>query len=166
MIIFLTSDARPFFGFSTLIKSINPLTLPDEIYFRSRPIRKWIQIEIWTDEPRFIFHFKSLALPICCRPRKWRFPWHRITLRVGMGPSCSTSHVKHLVDLKINSKTENKASGARKSNFTKIFKMIIFFSSDLRASYQLLTSIKSIDPLTLPDEIYFSSSSIREWIQI
>ena len=124
---FFCSDLRASNQFSTSIKSIDPLTLPDEIYFSSSSIRKWIQIQIWMYEPRSIFDFKSLASPICCRPRKWRFPWHRITLRVGMGPSCSTSHVKYRVDLKINSKTENKASGARKSNFTKNFKMIIFF---------------------------------------
>ena len=61
MIIFLSSDVEPLSGFSTSIKSIDPLTLPDEIYFRSSSIRKWIQIKIWTYEPRFIFHFKSLA---------------------------------------------------------------------------------------------------------
>ena len=121
MIIFLSSDVRTSSQLSTSLKSINPLTLPDEIYFSSSSIRKWIQIEIWTYEPRFIFHFKSLALSICCRPKKWRFSWHRITLRVGMGPSCSTSHSKYLMDLKIIEKTQKEGSGARKLNFPKIF---------------------------------------------
>ena len=134
--IFLSSDVQSLSQFSTSIKSIDLLTLPDEIYFSLSSIRKWIQIKIWMYEPRFIFNFKSLASSICRRPQKWRFLWHRITLRVGMGPSCSTSHVKHLVDLKINSKTENKGFGARKLTFTRFFEMIIFFSSDLRASNQ------------------------------
>ena len=35
----------------------------------------------------------------------WRFPKHRITLRVRMCLSCSTNHLKHWNDWKINRKT-------------------------------------------------------------
>ena len=48
--------------------------------------------QIWTDKTSFIFNFKSLASSICCKPHFSRFPWLRITLRVGMWTSCSTSH--------------------------------------------------------------------------
>ena len=166
MIIFLNSDVQPLSGFSTSIKSINQPTLPDEIYFRPSSIRKWIQIKIWAYEPISIFHFKSLASSICCRPRKWRFPWHRITLRVGMRPSCSTSHFKCLVDPKIIEKVKMKPSDLKKSIFQKKFKMIIFFSSEVQPSSGFSTSIKSIGSLILPDVIYFSSRPIRKWIQI
>ena len=37
---FFFSGVQPLSGFSTSIKSINPLTLPDEIYFSSSSIRK------------------------------------------------------------------------------------------------------------------------------
>ena len=65
-------------------KSIEQLFLPDEIYFEPSSIRKWIQIRIWTDEPSFNFDFKTLALPLSRRLHFFNFPWHRITLRVGM----------------------------------------------------------------------------------
>ena len=43
--------------------------------------------------------------PLCCRPSFRRFPEHRITLRVGMCPSCSTSHWKHWNSWKMNRRT-------------------------------------------------------------
>ena len=53
---------------------VNMRFLPDgTIYSKSYP-RKWIQIQIWTDGPQCNLHFKSLALPLCCRPSFWRFP--------------------------------------------------------------------------------------------
>ena len=57
-------------------------------------IRKIYFQQIWTDEPMWKIDFPSLSVPICCKPRFSNFPWHRITLRVGMMPSCSTSHWK------------------------------------------------------------------------
>ena len=107
------SADRHFFGsrvqtssaFSTPLEPINAEFLPDGTIYSKNPSRKWILIQIWTHGPDFNFDFKSLALPLCRKPSFWRFPEHRITLRVGMCPSCSTSHWKHWNDRKINRKT-------------------------------------------------------------
>ena len=82
--LFLTSDERALSGVSTPIKPIDEIFLPADICFTSSSIRKWSQIKNWTHELKFIFDFKSLTLPICCRPHFSSFPWHRITLRVEM----------------------------------------------------------------------------------
>ena len=104
------SADRHFFGsrvqtssaFSTPLEPINAEFLPDGTIYSKNPPRKWIQIQIRTDGLNFNLQFKSLASPLRRRPWKWRFPEHRITLRVGMCPSCSTSHWKHRNGLKIN----------------------------------------------------------------
>ena len=83
-VIFSTNFWQPSSSFSTSKKSIDQLFLPDEIYFEPSSIRKWIQIRIWTYEPSFNFDFKTLASSLCCRLHFFNFPWHRITLRVGM----------------------------------------------------------------------------------
>ena len=91
--------------FSVRFKPINLKILPDgTIYLKSHP-RKWIQIQIRTDGTEFNLHFKFLKSSLGRRPSKWRFPWQRITLRVGMCPSCSTSHWKYWNDFKINRKS-------------------------------------------------------------
>ena len=78
------------------MKPINLKILPDgTIYSTSHP-RKWNKIQIWTDGPQLNLHFKSLASPLGRTPSKWRFIWQRITLRVRMCPSCSTSHSSSL----------------------------------------------------------------------
>ena len=59
---------QPLFRFSTLIMSIDLKTLPDEIYFSSSSIRKWIQIEIRTHGTLFNSNFKFLSAPLCRRP--------------------------------------------------------------------------------------------------
>ena len=149
MIILFSSDARSSNQLSISIKSIKPLTLPDEIHFRSSSIPKRIQIKIWMHEPRFIFDLKSLASSICCRPQKWRFSWHRITLRVGMRPSCSTSHSKYLVDMKMKWKNENVASGAQKLTFTKIFQNDHFFElrrANFVSTFNLDQAYKTTNP--------------------
>ena len=83
-VIFSENFLQPSSSFSTSKKSIDQLFLPDEIYFEPSSIRKWIQIRIWTYEPSFNFDFKTLALPLSRRLHFFNFPWHRITLRVGM----------------------------------------------------------------------------------
>ena len=107
------SADRHFFGsrvqtssaFSTPLEPINAKFLPDgTIYLKSHP-RKWIQIQIRMDGTEFNLQLKFLKLPLGSIPSKWRFPWHRITLRVGMCPSCSTSHWKYWNSLKMNSKS-------------------------------------------------------------
>ena len=92
---FWGSDAQPLSGFSTSIKTIDTKILPASIYSMSSYIRKCIQIEIWTHGVHFIFRFSSLTLSICRRPHFFNFSWHRITLRVWMWTSCSTSHCKY-----------------------------------------------------------------------
>ena len=89
---FFGSVMQPKFQISTSKKAIDVKILPASIYSRSSSIRKWTQIEIWTDEPSFNFDFKFLASSLCCRLDFSNFLWHRITLRVEMWPSCSTSH--------------------------------------------------------------------------
>ena len=85
--------------FSVSLKPINLKILPDgNIYYLKRHLRKWIQIQIRTNETDFNLQFKFLKLSLGSIPSKWRFPEHRITLRVGMCPSCSTSHWKHWND--------------------------------------------------------------------
>ena len=90
--IFFGSDVQPSSGISTSIKSIGIEILSASIYSMSNYFRKWTQIEIWTDGPMTFFNCGSLNLSICRRPHFSRFPWHRITLRVWMWTSCSTSH--------------------------------------------------------------------------
>ena len=68
----------------TSIKSIDTKFLPANTIFVKNPSGKCIQIKIWAYGTSFIFNLKSLNLPISCRPQKSNFPWHRITLRVGM----------------------------------------------------------------------------------
>ena len=83
---------QPSYGISTLIKSIGIEILPASIYSMPCYFRKWGQIKIWTYGAMTFFNFWSLNLPICRRPHFSRFLWHRITLRVWMWTSCSTSH--------------------------------------------------------------------------
>ena len=89
---FFGADVQTLSAFSVALKPINLKILPDGTIYSTSSPRKWIQIQIWTDGPQFNLHFKSLASPLCCRPSFWRFPEHRITLRVGMCSFCSTSH--------------------------------------------------------------------------
>ena len=89
---FSSSDVQSLFGFSPSIKSIDMKILPASIYSMSSCIRKCIQIKIWTDEAMTFFNFRFLNSLKCCRPHLPRFLWHRITLRVWMWTSCSTSH--------------------------------------------------------------------------
>ena len=148
------------------IKPIDVKILLASIYSRSSSIRKWIQIEIWTDGGSFNFKFKSLTLPICCRPHFSNFFCHRITLRVWMWSSCSTSHWKYKYKMKINWKSEFRCSWPKKMTFPKIFKFFIFFGSEVPPLSGFSTSIKPIDVKILPASIYSRSSSIRKWIQI
>ena len=92
-ITFFGSEVPPSSGVSTSIKPIDVKILPASIYSRSSSIRKWIQIEIWMNGGSFNFELKSLTSPICCRPHFSNFSCHRITLRVWMWSSCSTSHI-------------------------------------------------------------------------
>ena len=102
IISFFGPRVQTLFAFSVPLKLINLKILPDGTIYSKRHPRKWIQIQIWTDGPKFNLHFKSLASPLGRRPSKWRFSWHRITLRVEMCPSCSTSYWKHWNNWKIN----------------------------------------------------------------
>ena len=77
---------------SVPIKPINLKILPDGTIYLKSHSRKWIQIQIRTYGPHFNLPFQSLASSLCRRPSFWRFPEHRITLRVGLCTSCSTSH--------------------------------------------------------------------------
>ena len=108
------------------------------------------------------FDFKSLASPICCKPRFSKFPWHRITLRVGMMPSCSTSHLNDSRDFK-------KDSGAKKLIFQKIFifsSFCHFFAFGWRSKLQFLPPLEPIDIKILPDGIFFETSYPRKWNKI
>ena len=118
--------------------------LPDETIYSKSPPRKWPQIQIWTDGPNFNLHFKSLASSLCRIPSKWKFPWHRITLRVGMCPSCSTSHWKYWNNWKINWKSCIEASGAPKMIFTKILPIISFFGSRVQTLIAFSVPMKPI----------------------
>ena len=89
---FFGSVMQPSFGVSTSKKAIDVKILPASIYSRLISTRKWTQIEIWMYETSFNFDFKCLAVSLRRRLHFSNFPWHRITLRVGMCPSCSTSH--------------------------------------------------------------------------
>ena len=91
---FFGSHVQPSSAFLTSIKSIDRKILPASIILCSRSscIGKCSQIKIWMYGDIFNLSFKSLALPKCCRPHFSRFSWHRITLRVWMWTSCSTSH--------------------------------------------------------------------------
>ena len=91
-VIFFASGWRSKSQFLPRLQPIDIKILPASIFFKTSYPRKYNKIEIWTYEPSSNFDFKSLALPICRRPRFSKFPWHRITLRVGMMPSCSTSY--------------------------------------------------------------------------
>ena len=152
--------------FSPSLKAINLKILPDgTIYSTSYP-RKWIQIQIWTYGPQFNLHFKSLASPLCCRPSFWRFPEHRITLRVGMCPSCSTSHWKHWNNQKITRTSFFEAAGAPKMTSAKIRPIINFFGADVQTLSAFSVALKPINLKILPDGTIYSTSSPRKWIQI
>ena len=110
-----------------LDKSYKRKILPASIYSTSRPIRKWIQIEIWTDEPSSKFDFKKLAASLRRRLHFLNFPWHRITLRVGMWPSCSTSHWKWLLLWKKHLKKWNLSVGKLRNEIFHFFQKIWYF---------------------------------------
>ena len=97
---FFASEWRSKCQFLPPLEPIEIKILPDGIFFEASYPRKWNKIEIWTDEPPSNFDSKSLALPICRRLGFSKFPWHRITLRVGMMPSCSTNHLNDLCDFR------------------------------------------------------------------
>ena len=118
------------------------------------------------DGRSFNLRLKSLTSPICRRPHFSNFSCHRITLRVWMWSSCSTSHWKYEYRLKLNHKYEFRRSWAEKSIFPQIFHFFIFFGSEVPPLFGILTSIKLIDVKILPASIYSRSSSIRKWIQI
>ena len=124
--LFYASGVQPWYQISTSIKPIDLKTLPDETYFRLSSIRKCIQIEIWMDERSFNFRLKSLTLSICRRPHFSNFSCHRITLRVWMWSSCSTSHWKCEYKLKINWKSKFRRSWAKKLIFPEIFTFSLF----------------------------------------
>ena len=73
-VIFFASEWRSKSQFLPSLEPIDIKILPASIFFETSYPRKWIQIEIWTDEPTLNFDFKSLALPICRRPRFSKFP--------------------------------------------------------------------------------------------
>ena len=118
-VIFFASGWRSKSQFLPRLQPIDIKILPASIFFKTSYPRKYNKIEIWTYEPSSNFDFKSLALPICRRPRFSKFPWHRITLRVGMMPSCSTSHLNDLRDFKNDSNA--------KKLFFKKFLIFSFF---------------------------------------
>ena len=93
-------------------------------------------------------------------------PCHRITLRVWMWSSCSTSHWKCEYKLKINWRSKFRRSRAEKLTFSEIFNFFTFFGSVVPPSSWVSISIKPIDSKILPASIYSRSSSIRKWIQI
>ena len=99
-VIFLASGWRSKCQFLFSIKPIDIKILPASIFFETSYPRKWNKIEIWTYGPPSNFDLKSLASSLCRRLGFSRFLWHRITLRVGMMPSCSTSHLNDLRDFK------------------------------------------------------------------
>ena len=107
-VIFFASEWRSKSQFLPPLEPIEIKILPDGIFFEASYPRKWNKIEIWTDEPPSNFDSKSLALPICRRLGFSKFPWHRITLRVGMMPSCSTSHLNDLRDFKNDSNAKKQ----------------------------------------------------------
>ena len=132
---FFGADVQTSSEFSVALKPINLKILPaGTIYSTSHP-RKWIQIQIWTDGPNFNLHFKSLASPLRRRPWKWRFPEHRITLRVRMCPSCSTSHLKYWNDLE---KAKSKLPELKKRLPSKIGRLSFFWAPmwDLGTKFQ------------------------------
>ena len=118
-VIFFASGWRSKSQFLPRLQPIDIKILPASIFFKTSYPRKYNKIEIWTYEPSSNFDFKSLALPICRRPRFSKFPWHRITLRVGMMPSCSTSHLNDLCDF--------RNDFGEKIDFSKIFTFFTFF---------------------------------------
>ena len=73
-ITFSSSNVTPLFGVLTSIKSIGKKILPATNIYIQNHSRKWTQIKIWMYEPHSNFDFKSLALPICRRPRFSKFP--------------------------------------------------------------------------------------------
>ena len=152
--------------FSVRFKPINLKILPDgTIYLKSHP-RKWIQIQIRTDGTEFNLHFKFLKSSLGRRPSKWRFPWQRITLRVGMCPSCSTSHWKYWNDQTITRKSSIEASGAPKITFTKIRPIISFFGPRVQTLSPFSVRFKPINLKILPDGTIYLKSHPRKWIQI
>ena len=116
--------------------------------------------------PNFNLNSKSLASSLGCRPSKWRFPEHRITLRVGMCPSCSTSHWKYWNSLKINWKSYIEASGAPKITFTNIRPIISFFGPRVQTLSPFSVRFKPINLKILPDGTIYLKSHPRKWIQI
>ena len=60
---------------------------------------------------------------------------------------------------KFTEKSEN-------SHSRDFFKMIIFFGSDVKPSFELSTSINSIDTLFLPHDLSFEIFPSRKWPQI
>ena len=89
---FYASGAQPSYGFSTSIRPIDALFLPDGIYFVTRPFRKWPQIEIWTYEVSSNFDFKTLALRKCYWPSAGQFSQTSYYSSRSDETSCSTSH--------------------------------------------------------------------------
>ena len=161
-VIFFASEWRSKSQFLPSLEPIDIKILPASIFFETSYPRKWIQIEIWTDEPTLNFDFKSLALSICRRPRFSKFPWHRITLRVGMMPSCSTSHLNDLRDFKNDSNAKNLI-------FQKflIFSFFChFFAFEWRSKSSFLPPLEPIEIKILPDGIFFEASYPRKWNKI
>ena len=76
----------------TPMEPIDALILLDGTIFDIFPLRKWPQIEIWTDGTSSNFNFKTLALQKCCSPSFGRFlrtPYYSLS---SDKTSCSTSH--------------------------------------------------------------------------
>ena len=163
---FFGADVQTSFAFSVVLKPINLKILPAGTIYSKNPPRKCIQIQIRTDGPNFNLQFKSLASPLECRPSKWRFPEHRITLRVEMCSSCSTSHWKYWNDQTITRKSSIEASGALKITFTKIRPIISFFSPRVQTLSPFSVRFKPINLKILPDGTIYLKSHPRKWIQI
>ena len=97
------------------------------------------------------------------------FPEHRITLRVGMRHPALRVTANDLLFLEITGfflffwKIHGKI---RKFTFSRFFENDHFFGSDVKLSFSISPSIKSIDTLFLPHGLSFEIFPFRKWSQI
>ena len=77
------------FNLDKLYRHTTPSAWP---IFRDFSFPEMASIEIWTDKTFSNFNFKSLALPICCRPSGRRFSRTPYYSSSRDETSCSTSH--------------------------------------------------------------------------
>ena len=117
----------------------------------------------WSD---FKFSSKILKGPNLSQTPKMNISLHPYYSSSWDGTSCSTSHLRMIINKESDQKNEIQASEATKYKIFNFFKFITFFDSKVKPSSAFSPSITSINEKTLPASNIYVKIRSRKCIQI